>query len=56
MKNNPKLKGPWGGEIASRIAAKRMSGEEKREVRPEVGKEWRQKIMKEMNDQKSRRE
>jgi len=54
LKNKPKLKGKSGAVIADEIAKRQISGEEKRVITPEVGKELRQKIMKEFNAKNSR--
>ena len=56
LKSRPKLKGKSGAVIADEIAEKQISGEEKRVITPQVGKELRQEIMKEMNNKKGQRE
>ncbi|MBR2299978.1 MAG: hypothetical protein IJ870_05340 [Alphaproteobacteria bacterium] len=53
LKNGPKLKGKSGVVIADEIAKRQISGEEKRVITPEVGKELRQEIMKEWSTKKS---
>ncbi|MBR1756641.1 MAG: hypothetical protein IJ738_03630 [Alphaproteobacteria bacterium] len=48
LKNKPKLSSISGTVIADKIAKKQISGEEKRIITPKVGKELRQKIMKDL--------
>ncbi len=55
LKNIPKTGEKSGVVIADRIASKQISGEEKRTITPEVGKELRQEIVKELSDRKNQR-
>lgn len=48
LKNKARHEGKSGVVIADKIAEKKISGEEKRDITPKVGKELRTKIMKEM--------
>jgi len=56
LKNKPRLAGKSGAVIADEIAKRQISGEEKRVITPEVGKELRQKIIKELNAKKHQKE
>jgi DNA-binding Lrp family transcriptional regulator len=56
LKNGSKLKGKSGVVIADEIAKRQISGEEKRVITPEVGKELRQEIMRELNAKKHQKE
>ena len=56
LKNKLKQSGKSGVVIADEIAKKQISGEETRVITPQVGKQLRQELIKEMNSKKARKE